>query len=783
MRIFSFPFFILMVGVLGPVLSAAEPPTLTDSGLPPGPAEQVLPAGAVLHLRLGNVERTLASLDGLAASFVPEKALPPHLQELLKQPQPVLAFLGQNSIGAPINKERIAQMTGVDIGGALSLTLYLGAGQLDWALAVPTADPQALTGLLMNMLRPRSFAAVNVGKGWIIEGTNPDLPRTLRVVTSATTTYLCSPGLAERIGEAGTPHLSDDAIFSTLDPQQDFVVAVSTHAVKPMIGLIAKQMLRQYPQLAASNRSTILRNLPPELISQWNMQLRLYSRFTSFDEALTFTEAMITAAVETGVPALSGLLSGIDGGIVNIRLRPSGFRIEATAQAEGLDGNAGRALPLDDLRAAIALVPQGSLWFSAASAHMSPLGASVIEVPWVVTWLDRAQHLLQTKGSTSPVLAAMATYYREYEAVPAFTAMAPWVVTTTGAPGAAVPQGVPLAELFAFFENIPLQQPPLQIFPRVAADTLAEQFAARAAIENRNAGRLAALLAGTWGDRRFASETVRFRREPRPGKAERLVYENAWISRSGLFGYSQHELINRTIAYTIDQGPFQLFQQMNGDGPCWLDQPLPAATQLPAVLTTLLAQVPAGSDHIAVVRALPVLGEVLDLVTALEGSARVDLDAYITASENAINAHIGDQDAMLKTLFSIPMPLIVQSLNIDPTTSTLYLALPGNLRYPRPAVMPVITELFADHLAHNASQGGVVCWRVAGPRRMTVGSDQDLRGLADLVRSVGNAAWDKFFSAGHPQQAVLDVLGHPQDLQPVPPEEQILMNTLWPNPQ
>ncbi len=783
MRFVSTSFFILVLGVLGSSLGAAEPPTLNDSGLPPGPAEQVLPAGAILHVRLGNLERTLASLDSLITSFVPEKALPPPLQKLFAEPQPVLAFIGQNSVGAPINKELIAQMTGVDISGAVSLTVYLGAGQMDWALAVPTADPQALTGLLMNMLRPRRFDVVDVGKGWIIEGSNPELPRTLRVVTSATTTYVCSPGLAARLGDAGTPRLNSDAIFSTIDAQQDVVIAVSTQAVKPMIGLIAKQVMRQYPQIAASVRSTMVRNMPPEMLRGMNLQLRLYSRFTNVDEALNFAEAMVTAAVETGIPALSSVFGSIDGGLISVSVRPTGFHIEAAAQADGLGDNQAAPLPVETLRAAIALVPEGSRWFSAAGATLTEQAAVVTNVPWLVTWLDRTQALLLTKGITSPVLAAMATYYREYEDVPAFTALAPWVVTTTGAPHAAVPQGVPLSELIAFFANIPLQQPAVQIFPSLGTDALAGQFATRAAVENRNATRLAAMLAGTWGDHRFASETVRFRREPRPGKAERLVYENVWISRSGLFGYSQHELINRTIAYVKEQGPFQLLQQMNGDGPCWLDQPLPTATELPPVLNTLLEKVPAGADHIAVVRVLPVLGDILNVITAVEGSARLDLDTYIAASVDAINAHVGDQDAIIKALLAIPIPLIVQSLNIDPTTHTLYLALPGNLRYPRPAVMPVMTALFADHLAHNANQGGVVCWRVAGPRRLTVGSDQDLRGLADLVRSVGNNAWEQFFSAGRPQQALMETLGSPQDLQPVPPEEQILVNTLWPNPQ
>jgi len=56
---------------------AEEPVVLKSTGIAPGEPEAVLPSGAVLHVRAGNLQQTVKSLDSLAMSFVRKRPCRP----------------------------------------------------------------------------------------------------------------------------------------------------------------------------------------------------------------------------------------------------------------------------------------------------------------------------------------------------------------------------------------------------------------------------------------------------------------------------------------------------------------------------------------------------------------------------------------------------------------------------------------------------------------------------------------------------------------------------------
>jgi hypothetical protein len=615
--------------------------------------------------------------------------------------------------------------------------------------------------------------------GWEITGSNPDLPRQMVLLTSASTIFCCSNlSMASRLASPADTHLADDALYATLSPKADVGVVFTTQAFKPFIGMAAKQVARAYPGLVANLRRTISRNLPPEQLSSINLQIRLTTGLPGIEAILAYGDALGSAAVEVLVPALVQTLSSCDGGSASVTLRADGFTLGATVQGEGFDQMAGAALPMDDIKAAIAAIPGQRMWFAATGKHAEAKPTRVL-----ADWLDAAVNKLKALGFETPFLSGWANYHRTYETVPELIDTLPWMVMTAAPISATVPAGLGVNEWMLAMQKQSVPHPDLMVFPQQDPAALADRFAVRADVENRNAVRMTTLLTGSIGDNRLTDTVSRFRREPRPGKADRLVSESAWVTRHGFLGYSQHEFINRRIAYAAVRGPFHFLQMVDGDGPSWLDEPMPAVAPVPSAFDSLFDHVPAQADFVTVARVLPALAEMVDGADGLEQAARGELDAYLARTEKAINDHVGDVDAINAALVAVPIPLIVQSLNLDTASRQLYLVLPGGLRYPRPAIAPVVRELFSGYLSQRDQVGGAVAWRVAGPRQISLGYDQDLRAAALMLKSTGNAVWTKFFADGNPERKLRAVLGMPGDAKPVPPGELIVFNTLWPQPE
>ena len=65
---------------------------------------------------------------------------------------------------------------------------------------------------------------------------------------------------------------------------------------------------------------------------------------------------------------------------------------------------------------------------------------------------------------------------------------------------------------------------------------------------------------------------------------------------------------------------------------------------------------------------------------------------------------------------------------------------------------------------------------------MTAVVQQDLRGLAWLVRLTGNAAHRTFFAGGDSLVKLSQILGHPDDGKANDNGQVIIYNTVWPIP-
>ena len=95
---------------------------LENPGLPPGSAQEVLPGNAILHLQLNDILGVVEGIEEIIVAAVPEKALPPDLQDLMASEHPVLTLMGMQTIQEPITLESVAQQTGLNALGRITLT-------------------------------------------------------------------------------------------------------------------------------------------------------------------------------------------------------------------------------------------------------------------------------------------------------------------------------------------------------------------------------------------------------------------------------------------------------------------------------------------------------------------------------------------------------------------------------------------------------------------------------------------------------------------------------------
>lgn len=778
------PVLALLIGTAR--LNAAEDmPALAD--LPPslkaGVPEAALPTGAVVHVRISGLMPLLAALNDAAVPFVPREAVPAEWKAHLQAPQPLLSLLGEEMAGKPLTPASFASDLGLASDRPLTLSLYAGDPESSWVLALPIADEAALGQLVMNLLRPRRCEPIEIGagprgegarsRGWHIVGTNQSLPRDCLALRSPDTLYLFGGMAPATLALGNGVRLDADPIIAAMPPGE-LAVALSTSPLKPFVGMLAKQFGEIPPRSIARMRRNLLRGIPPEAIANLNLQLRLRLGIASVDQALDYVECLLTASAETMVPALAKTLMGIDGAAFSVRMSADQARLQVAVLAEGIEQLLPAPMPLAEVRAALAALPGDRLVVSASGrtprAQPSALAAA---------WLASLGQKLEAKQLDGGLLVALATYWRDRKPALELGSEVPWALTADCSPSPRPAEARSLEAYIAGFQLQHLAVPGLIAFPTQGEAFLTRHLTARAEVANGNDSLFARLMHDAGQSERWIRPVARFRAEPRQGKPVKLVFEDAYVTRSGLFGYSQHELVNRTIWYSADRGGLTLMQRVDGDGASWLDEPAPPARALPPALGHLLDLVEEGSATAEMARLLPLLPRILEEGTRLEQAARTEIDDYLAKAVQVIDANRGDQQQMMQALVALPMPLMVASLNVD-EDQELYCMLPGNLRYPRPAVMPVVARLFAGVTAQAEALGGMVATSKAAPGRCTFTVVQDLRGAALLVRSTGDVLWREFLGRPDPAAAVMQAIGAPHDGERVDHEQVVVYNLVWP---
>lgn len=759
--------------------AAHEAPSLPASALPAGASETVLPTGAILHLRLAGLGQVLESIDRLVVPFVPPKAVPAELRDLLDQPRPLLAFLGAQSIGQPLTPEAITQVTGVAADRALTLTFYPASPEEGFVLALPIGNHDALLGLLLNLTGAVGTEPIDLGgrPGLDILVGNPALPGRMVAVTSPDTLFLCgSPELATRLTMAGRgPALAaSPAVASTLAAHAaaDLAVVLDAGMLKGLLPMVQRNFATIPPSLIAQARAR-LDELEPAARGQIDLRLRMELGI-SLAAFIDYTECLAVASYETLVATMVRELAGLDGLALTLDLGERDQRAGLSLFAAGVEP-AGwtKPIPRAEAAAALALLPGGRDLVAIVGQDPAPAPSA-----FAAAWATNVEARLAAKRLPPAFGQQLSRFAAAQVAAPTLAARLPWSMETLAVtvpvprPDAATSLGAWLAALGTWFGTVGNDR--IMLLPTGDGTLLEQHLRETAAAADANAAAWRALSEPMLGEP-FADSEHRVRSEPMADGIGTIVSEDAWITRRGILGYTQHELINRSLTRWRAHAGHLLVQHSAHDTR-WIAGVSAEPRPVPPALAELLAVPPADASAIAVGRQLHRVIDLVDLLVEVEALARRELDAYLAAARAIDQRHAGDPDALAEALAGLDMPLLVAALERG-GDGKLGCRLLGDLHYPRPAMLPLVRSLFADYAAKADRVGGGVAWQRIAAGHAEWALVQRTDGLATLVRTVGDTLWGTYLSSPKGQRMLGRTLRVRGDWDPG--RKPVAINPLW----
>jgi len=782
------PTIVLGLSLAVPVL-AGESPTITaqhlaSQGVPSGPAREVLPGtGALVHIQLHDPLSAIEGVEEILVAGVPDKALPPEMQDLFSTEHPLLTVLGLQAIQEPLTPEVIEQRTGLDSRGSIGLTLYLGDPRKMFVLSLPSSSREPLAQWMSMLLKPEEVEEISLGEKRALRVVSAQLKYVpeLFIVTSDNGVYVCGDrSLA--IALHNTPvaqRFGQDVFMSRVLPAQDeqqVRLVINPASVKPF-AMQLQSMRGLVGMILQQQRGKLLENLPTDAREQFEMQVRTQFGVQDLDQFADYAECVIVATLEQLIDFLTGGMVAFEGltvsadvhdGVENLTLRVYSQKFQEEKSAT--------ALPLDQIRQALA-------WLGPEVQHFSAVGQKPVprDLPVVANWVERVRQQLDKKGLSSAALDQLEKMLRDRSPVPTVASQVPWTLTAY-APLRPLPALEEAASIQDYFIDLELPvHRPVKLVPGKDVAFLQRTFQAEADVLNRNR-QLSLEFANSFQKQKpWVDQLNRFEAAQMDGGVTRLMRESAWVTRGGIFGYDQHELVNRKVVWARQVGPYLVYHR-GAKGADWLRDLGPSSRReiVPGV-TRMLNQVPAGANYVAVHRVLVGLPEFVDWLGALESRAHADVDAYLKEAQALLDAS-ADLDAAKQKLRGLKMPGLVGSVAVDPQARQVYALLPtGGAAFPlpRPLLIPVIQELLTEYAQKADEVGGCLITTRVKDETWECSVSQRWDAVTTLTRTFGNALAEQYLSTPDGQQALAGKLSASRDWDAGVFDEVIARNPQW----
>lgn len=756
-----------------------------NHGLPPGSRLEVLPQGALLHVQLGNVFQTLTNFEQFAKAAVPVSVLPPPMQELAKTDHPLMTLLGMQLIQQPLTEEKIAENLGLDAKKPVSVTLYIGDPRKMFILTVPMANTKAFEGAIKSILNPTDIEETKLSDKSAVKLSVAigNAVYELYVVCSASEAYICGDrSLALALHD--TPpnqRLNQDGFMRQVVEKvggQDLSIILNPSMVKPFVLQFQQFSGMAIPMLKA-HRQQLLGQINPEAKKQVERQLRANLGVRDLDEFADYAECVIIASYQRLCDVLAKSVISFEGVCLTANLNPAFPQFTTYVYSQEFQPDrATQAIPMPEVRKAMAWLGKDLNSFAVTGRH-----PEVKPSPGFTAWLGEMKTLMAAKGLKTGFLEKFQELVQNEPINQPLTTKVPWMVSTR----ATLNPPPPISEfqsLEKYFQALAAQgamhaRRPVHVMPGDSTAILETALSAETQTLNLGEKRAREFWEGISGKPSWLDHANRFQASDlkNPG-IRQFVQESAFTTHGGIFGYDQHELINRRIFAARAVNGYVVYHQ-GARNVSWLAKLEPPQDgPLSPAVERLIARLPEGVSSFHIQRVLSQLPGVIDWLGSLENLAHADILEYLANAEKVVKGAASTEEAQ-KGLEALKMPELIYSLNRDTASSKLYCLLPGGVVFPRSKVTSILKTVTADFAAKADQLGGCMTYsRVkAGVHECAV--IQSTEALTTFVSTVANTLMEQYLGSPEKQQGLMRAVMAEGDTNPERYEEILVKNPTW----
>ncbi len=760
-------------------LQPVAPDQLAGHGVPSASALELLPRGALLHMQLNGLLPVVEGLEGILKAAAPMKALPPDAQNLLQTPNPLLALVGFQNFGAPLDETQVAERFGISPRETATVSLYVGDPRRMFVISLPIARTEALAGLLTGILQPQQVEKVQLGEGAGLrivprEGPVPELYLTC----SEKRAFLCGDrGLAQALhalpgGERmGADEFLTRAMAETAS--QHLAVVCDPRMIKPIV-LQLGQLQPIGMMLLRQKKQEFLKQLPREARQQMEQQFRAQFGVENLEQFTEYLDAVVDVTSRQLLDYVTNQMLAFEGICLDARLDAQfpGMSLRLYSQKFQSDSSTA-ALPKQDLVKALRWV--GSDFSSIAATGRRPAPQAA---PGLRKWVEAVREQFAAKGLKSSWFDRFATLLAETQAVEPMESRVPWTLSVN-APVDPQPDLAKAPSLTAYFRDLhfPVRRT-VKIVPEATQAFFERALEAETEVRNRNRELAVEFNRQTARQEPWFDHQNRLSALDLDSGIRRLVMESAWRTHGGLFGYDQHELVNRRWFYARQVNGYLVYHQ-GGSNADWLRSldDAPEGELTPAV-RKLLERTPGDVNQFEIHRTLQVLPAFVDWLAALENRIHADLEAYLVKARKVV-AEASSPDEARSQLASLPMPELLYAVNRAPASGEVYLTLPGNLRFPRERVVPFIQEILAGYSQAASDVGGSLCYSRVSNGVCQVTVLQSTEALTRLISTVGDTLAEKYLASPERLQQLNRAVWSGEDGNPEAFEQVLVANPFW----
>lgn len=760
---------------------------LESGGLPAGEPELALPRGAVIHIRINGLEPLLNDVDELVRQLFSRKMLPEESQGLLDQKNFLLAMIGQEAMGAPINAAQLSGMLGMDLNRPITLSFYPQLGQDGLALALPMKDPAAITSLIQGMFNANQMTrkVVNGKPVFLLDGNNPDLPQDIYIACSDDAAYVVShPDLFDMLLATGDfPRLKESPLVNRAVGQMkndNIALLIDPDVLKPMLPQLA-EMKSLPPDAVQGMREEVYNNLTQEDVLIVEQMLREQMGIRDFEQGLDYAEAILTASYEVLAQALIKEAENFDGVLIGIDLSGRDQSVNIALLSQSIKpSESAKPIPIEKISSVLSKLPGDKHFFTVQGQTPKAEPSTML-----MTWMDRVEQKMTAKNLPMDFFNAAKSMIAATQPMQSLESRVPWTVETRimSPEIKSVTEFESTADYLTYLSTEGVNSSlwaNVKAMPKQSDSLLEKHFAEMAEATNDNDAAYRNFLKEIGQAQPFYDKVSQSRRENIEGDVSKLVYENRYITRGGLFGYNQHELINRQFILYRHLGDLT-FVHEGAPSPLML-QSIGTKQSSPESVARLLGMAPKGTTHIELIRlgGLPV--QFMDYLVNVESLIHRETQAYLDEAQAVVHQaeNEGAEAEIVDRLMTLKMPLSVSELKLNPDSKEVYAVLGPGIAFPRPKVMPEFRSLLDEYAKQADSAGGFALFQSVNDGEASIKMVFDAKGYATFQRTFGENIFTRYIEPEDGEQRIMKLLSSPLD-ERVDFDPTILTNPAWQN--